>query len=495
MFREGVSLSRKQQAEKKTQLTTAASPGLLQRIRANGYEPETVPLIVHEVLQSPGKPLDAEARALFEPHFYHDFSHVRVHAHEKAIASARALNAVAYTVGSDVVFGSGQFSPKTAAGRKLLAHELTHVVQQAGGHPSYSLNKTHVGEINDPFETEADAVAAEISDVAAETYWRSCRRPDRGHIVPVLSEPSRLRCKVSNDVGLMKENLTTGLFKWSVTEGDVRKVLGLLKKLEPADLKDTISALEREGLVDTIFTNSAATDRQAEGPLFDAIRQLRGGKSLLMHIPEALVCDKPHKGSWEMARSFNSVGDMVTTIEKMALARPLSKLGILAHGDKAGVIRIGSDPVSLTTLEAYAGKFRSLSRFLTASADLFLFGCISGAGRDGSALLKRFSLLLPGRRIIGYNVITTIPEAEAKKPGEMCYWPDIRATDIKAAIFSGQIKSKVPADDKAPAAKIAKDGKIVKWPADESSEMDDEKAAKKGPRKITPPPKKEKAKR
>jgi hypothetical protein len=89
-----------------------------------------VPPIVQDVLTSPGQPLDAATRAFFEPRFGHDFSQVRVHAGEIAEQSARDVNAHAYTVGHNIVFGAGRFSPDTSEGRGLLAHELTHVMQQ-----------------------------------------------------------------------------------------------------------------------------------------------------------------------------------------------------------------------------------------------------------------------------------------------------------------------------------------------------------------------------
>ena len=90
------------------------------------------PPMVHEVLSSHGQPLDAAMRAFFEPRFGHDFSQVRVHAGGMAEQSARDVNAHAYTVGHNIVFGAGRFSPETLAGRRLIAHELTHVVQQSG---------------------------------------------------------------------------------------------------------------------------------------------------------------------------------------------------------------------------------------------------------------------------------------------------------------------------------------------------------------------------
>jgi hypothetical protein len=88
------------------------------------------PPIVHEVLRSPGAPLDAATRSFFEARFGRDFSQVRVHTDVKAAESARAVNALAYTVGSHIAFSSGRYSPDGATGRQLLAHELTHVVQQ-----------------------------------------------------------------------------------------------------------------------------------------------------------------------------------------------------------------------------------------------------------------------------------------------------------------------------------------------------------------------------
>ena len=77
-----------------------------------------------------GQPLDSATRAFFEPRFGYDFSNVRLHADHHAAESAKAAGARAYTVGEHIVFGSRQFSPGTTSGRELMAHELTHVIQQ-----------------------------------------------------------------------------------------------------------------------------------------------------------------------------------------------------------------------------------------------------------------------------------------------------------------------------------------------------------------------------
>jgi hypothetical protein len=107
------------------------------------------PPIVHEVLRSPGQPLDTTTRAFMEPRFGHDFSRVRVHSESAAEQSARDVNARAYTVGQNIVFGPGSFAPGTHEGRRLIAHELTHVVQQNGGtvsRPSPGQGELHLSK-------------------------------------------------------------------------------------------------------------------------------------------------------------------------------------------------------------------------------------------------------------------------------------------------------------------------------------------------------------
>ena len=102
----------------------------MQRKASASLAAEVAPPIVHEVLQSNGQPLDKSARDFFESRFGYDFAHVRVHTDEKAGESARAVQALAYTVGGDMVFAPGQYAPGTAKGKALLAHELTHTLQQ-----------------------------------------------------------------------------------------------------------------------------------------------------------------------------------------------------------------------------------------------------------------------------------------------------------------------------------------------------------------------------
>ena len=89
------------------------------------------PPIVHEVLASPGQPLDTATRAFMEPRFGHDFSRIRIHTDAPAARAAAALGAEAFTVGQHIAFGRGRFLPGTRQGSRLAAHELTHAIQQA----------------------------------------------------------------------------------------------------------------------------------------------------------------------------------------------------------------------------------------------------------------------------------------------------------------------------------------------------------------------------
>ncbi|HEX8397448.1 MAG TPA: DUF4157 domain-containing protein [Pyrinomonadaceae bacterium] len=135
--------------------------GALRRKSSDNSEHMEAPPIVHDVLRSSGQPLDQTTRAFFEPRFGHDFSKVRVHTDTLAGESAGAVNAAAYTVGRDIVFGRGHYAPNTVYGQQLMAHELTHVTQQRnfGGFIPHNLK---IGPVHDRFEQEAHAMSQSV---------------------------------------------------------------------------------------------------------------------------------------------------------------------------------------------------------------------------------------------------------------------------------------------------------------------------------------------
>src|ERR1700732_3633116 len=123
--------------------------------------PSKAPPVVHEVLATAGDPLEANVRLAMQSRLGRDFTQVRVHAGLRADDAAASVSARAFTVGSDIVFGRGQYAPGTAAGASLLTHELAHVVQQRGvdRRPANLV----VGPADSPQEYEAEGLADKIA--------------------------------------------------------------------------------------------------------------------------------------------------------------------------------------------------------------------------------------------------------------------------------------------------------------------------------------------
>ena len=108
----------------------SASPRIQRFSGQSSGQTGAAPPSVDRALASPGRPLEPALRQDMEQRFGHDFGAVRVHADARAAELARAVNALAYTAGSDIVFDTGQYAPSTTEGRRLLAHELAHTIQQ-----------------------------------------------------------------------------------------------------------------------------------------------------------------------------------------------------------------------------------------------------------------------------------------------------------------------------------------------------------------------------
>jgi hypothetical protein len=137
---------------------------------SEGSNESEIPSILHEVLQSPGSPLDSQTRLFMESRLGNDFRQVRVHKDSQAIASAQMLNAKAYTLGQNVVFGEGQYTPETLPGKRLLAHELAHTLQQTRRSEPCTLqreeNQEAPGNAAQPKQEETNA--AEVVQQGAE---------------------------------------------------------------------------------------------------------------------------------------------------------------------------------------------------------------------------------------------------------------------------------------------------------------------------------------
>jgi hypothetical protein len=206
--------------------------GMLQR---KGCEPvsASAPSSVENVLQTSGSPLDGETRSFFESGFGVDFSKVRIHTDAQAAGSAADVAAKAYTVGNSVVFGSGQYAPHSTAGRRLLAHELTHVVQQGAA-----------GVRSNPTGTHRVVGRAAVSPPALqrqETDAPACERDkEEGHGInfkpPVTSPQHQLWIYgvwgKYDDGDSMISFVTRALTKW------VEWRFGILPSTRRAQVKD-----------------------------------------------------------------------------------------------------------------------------------------------------------------------------------------------------------------------------------------------------------------
>jgi Domain of unknown function (DUF4157) len=134
---------------------------------------ETTAALVNQTLADPGQAIGPETRAFMEPRLGHDFSGVRVHTGTQAAASAAALHANAYTVGRDIVFAAGRYAPGSREGRRLLAHELTHVVQQSSQDAPTAMFAKAISHPSDASEREAVSAANAI--VEGRGYHPSLR--------------------------------------------------------------------------------------------------------------------------------------------------------------------------------------------------------------------------------------------------------------------------------------------------------------------------------
>jgi outer membrane protein OmpA-like peptidoglycan-associated protein len=133
----------------------SSTPPRIQRFtgQTDGQANIAAPASIDHVLSSPGRPLDPALQQDMGQRFGHDFSRVRVHTDAAAERSAREVNANAYTVENNIVFGAGRYAPETHEGRRLVAHELTHVVQQSvprGKHLTHSIKNNGLTHVSDP---------------------------------------------------------------------------------------------------------------------------------------------------------------------------------------------------------------------------------------------------------------------------------------------------------------------------------------------------------
>ena len=235
----------------------------LQRQPAGQADPASAPPIVHEVLRTPGQPLDSATRAFMEPRFGHDFGQARVHTDARSAESAQAVGALAYTVGHHVVFAQGQYAPATVTGRQLVAHELTHVVQQRND-PSPLDGDLMVNSPMDPAEQEADRVAVSaagigVSQISGRVSRRLQKQPAEQGGVPCALDAYRAHVRT---VDLQPVSFRSSAADPSPTGGSLNRRLTSSNTIWNK-VGVTFSALSTVTLTDATNKTAGSTDAEA----------------------------------------------------------------------------------------------------------------------------------------------------------------------------------------------------------------------------------------
>ncbi|KAF5437056.1 protein of unknown function (DUF4157) [Candidatus Methanophagaceae archaeon] len=209
------------QSEEEEEKEEEGEEELLQTKGRTGKTPEITPNLESRIesMKGGGQPLPESTRAFFEPRFGYDFSRVRAHTDAQAAETAQTLNARAFTMGHDIVFGAGQYVPGTSEGRRLMAHELTHVVQQQG------------------------------------KFLKIQRRG-------------------ASDYNVIEDNLSYGILDWAITDEEAREVLRILNNLSQDNLRDTVHQMRRDGILSRLFGNVSDSDRTRFSDLLDRIREI-----------------------------------------------------------------------------------------------------------------------------------------------------------------------------------------------------------------------------
>ncbi len=225
-----------------------------------------------------GRPLDPTTRARFASRLGTPFADVRVHAGPRAAESAHAVGAAAFTLGRHIVFGAGRYAPATTAGRRLLAHELTHVAQAYRAptaepciHRSAESDAARIESllsygIFDWVITDAEAIEALeiLSGLPVHLQQAVLRRINLGRLrenlpapyLPVLervlARAGRPPSSVRDTVRRIQDLLSYGLFDWAITDADANEAFRLLTSLPPAEQQRVVLVINYRRLYDNL---------------------------------------------------------------------------------------------------------------------------------------------------------------------------------------------------------------------------------------------------
>lgn len=272
------------------------TPRMVRAKAQPGHTPRVTPEVagtIRALQQSAGRPMAQASRAFFEPRFGADFSQVRIHIGPRAAEAAEAVQARAFTLGRDVVFGASEYAPGSTAGQRLFAHELTHVVQQGGASrsagPAPPIARMQRSEVvQRAISPELGKIESYLSyglfdwairdkeAIQALELLKSLPRYQQAVFFANSKYLGRLRSNLPKDrvqelndlqaaaatiapptdtVTGIRSRLSTGLFDWAVTDKDATEALDMLKQLSGNQLAVALGAIDYGRLMDNLPDN------------------------------------------------------------------------------------------------------------------------------------------------------------------------------------------------------------------------------------------------
>jgi hypothetical protein len=234
-----------------------------------------------------GSPMAEKTRTFMESRFGQDFSGVRIHTDFNGIQLSQNLNAQAFTVGNDVFFNQGKYDPEGESGRHLLAHELTHTIQQSGSNTIQRRVSPHIGKINAHLsyglfdwairDSDVRAVLHELKTLSDPDLTDTLNAMGRGKVNRLFDNLAESRDRnevwvgelmarvqrlgdITPDMDTLKGYLSYGVFDWAITDSDVAAVLLYLRNLDEDTLRQTVKVMDSGGYIDRLFANLAESD-------------------------------------------------------------------------------------------------------------------------------------------------------------------------------------------------------------------------------------------
>ena len=425
----------------------SATPPRIQRFIGEAPGPaDTVPASVDHILASSSRPLDPALRQDLEQRFGHDFSQVRVHSSAAAEQSAREVNANAYTVGHNIVFGAGQFAPGTHQGRRLIAHELTHVLQQSRSNsirvgqsneerglspeiatvegkrlPTHELLHIQRSPADQPVVTgertdDADAqvslgyldnayVGKAAEELVGHTHWLVLREFLRGLWAGLQSVPPEQRQRINKkfeDFGVTNAFRYVGGYALGIVEGIGLSIKGLVEAV--------ITLIKLPYDINRFLTEKVPELAVRYGPRIAQFLSEGGGLSARINkVIEGFLKD-PAKGIRQISSFLDALGNMALA-QVRALGRGVAgkTLSLLEEpwfeygldiGKVVGqilfevILAVASDAIANVVKEVLSIAGRISARLITGAVEL-----IKSAGRFLGEAIEWVASL--GRRAAG----------------------------------------------------------------------------------------------